>query len=166
MNIKGVSIALLVSLAATGPAFSFNEMILRNPDDLASLAVVEITGSYNRLVIDQVSTGEGVVNSVNVTIEGDRNGGPAGAAFGGVAVRNGLMPGEITQRGLGNSVDFDVRGSDNLFAVAQIGNDNAVWASIVGYGNQSSVYQTGNGNFASLSQNGIGNIISVSQTAW
>lgn len=166
MTFRRTSIALLVSMMVTGPALASNEMILRNPDDLANLASFDITGSHNRLVIDQVSTGEGAANGVAVVIAGDRNGGPDGAAFRGITTRNGLAPGSITQTGLGNSVRFGVSGSDNLFAVMQSGNSNTVLASITGHNNQSSVSQTGNGNFASYSQNGIGNMISVRQTAW
>lgn len=159
-------IALLATLVSAVPAIASNDMILLNPDDLSSLATFDVTGNDNRLVIEQVAPLSGGSNSVKVAISGDRNGGPEGAVFSGVATRNGLTPGHILQRGMGNAVDIDVRGSDNLFAVAQLGDYNTVRGMIVGTGNQSSISQTGNGNFVSFSQNGMGNMISVRQISW
>lgn len=166
MKFKSISIALLATVVSAVPVLASNDMILLNPDDLSSRAVLNIEGNYNRLVIEQIAPVQGAGNSVSVKIVGDRNGGPDNSVFTGIAARNGLSPGHIVQNGLGNSVEMDVRGSDNLFAVAQLGNNNVVRGYVVGIGNQSSISQTGNGNFASFSQNGIGNMISVRQTSW
>lgn len=166
MKFKSISIALLATVISAVPVLASNDMILLNPDDLSSRAVLNIEGSYNRLVIEQIAPVQGAGNSVSVKIVGDRNGGPDNSVFTGIAGRNGLAPGHIVQNGLGNSVEMDIRGSDNLFAVAQLGNNNVVRGYVVGIGNQSSISQTGNGNFASFSQNGIGNMISVRQTSW
>ena len=166
MKFKSISIALVASLVSAVPVLASNDMILLNPDDLSSLADLSIDGNYNRLVIEQVAPEAGAGNTLTVSILGDRNGGPEGASFSGVAARNGLEPGHIVQRGLGNSIDLDVHGNDNVFAVAQLGNNNTVRGYVMGTGNQSSISQMGNGNFASFSQNGIGNMISVRQVSW
>ena len=166
MKFKSISIALLATMVSAVPAVASNDMILLNPDDLSSRAILSIEGDYNRLVIEQIAPAQGAGNSVSVKIVGDHNGGPDNAVFTGIAARNGLAPGRIVQNGLGNSVDMDVRGSDNLFAIAQLGNNNVVRGYVIGSGNQSSIAQMGNGNFASFSQNGIGNMISVRQTSW
>lgn len=166
MDFRSLPIAVLAMLATVIPATASNEMILLNPDDLSSLATIDVTGSFNRLMIEQVTPANSATNSVRVAIVGDRNGGPEGSSFTGIAGLNGLTPGQIIQRGFGNAVDIDVRGNDNLFAMSQIGNDNTVRGTIVGFGNQASISQAGNGNFASFSQNGMGNMISVRQIAW
>ncbi len=166
MTVKSMSIALLVSLLGAAPALASNEMILLNPDDLSSRAVFNIEGNYNRLVIEQTAPAHGAGNNVSVKIVGDRNGGPENSVFTGIAAKNGLAPGHLVQRGFGNSVELEVQGSDNLFAVAQLGNNNMVRGYVIGIGNQSSISQTGNGNFASFAQNGIGNMISVRQISW
>jgi hypothetical protein len=161
-----VTYAFLAAALVATPAVASNSMILLNPDDLFSTAIIDISGNDNRLVIDQSYAGAGQGNTVDIRITGDRNGGPVGAAFTGPAARNGLTPGSLFQHGAGNSVRMQVTGADNLFAVAQVGSNNRVEASIVGFGNQASVAQTGTGNFAYFRQNGMGNIISVRQTAW
>lgn len=166
MTLRLLTTAVLAGLVLSNPAHAANEMILLDPDDLSNLATFEVTGSFNRLVIEQVAPQDGEMNSIRLAIRGDRNGGPEGAVFSGVALGNGLTPGQLTQRGLGNNVEFDVRGDDNLFAVAQLGNNNSVRGTIVGFGNQSSISQTGNGNFVSFSQDGTGNTISVRQVGW
>ena len=166
MKFKSISVALLATLVSAVPAIASNDMILLNPDDLSSRAILDIEGNYNRLVIEQIAPVPGATNSVSIKIVGDRNGGPEQSIFTGVAKRNGLRPGSIVQNGLGNSVQMEVRGSDNLFAVAQLGNDNIVRGYVMGTGNQSSIMQSGNGNFASFSQNGIGNMVSVRQISW
>lgn len=161
-----VSFAILaVALVAT-PAIASNSMILLKPDDLFSKAIIEFTGNDNRLTIDQSFSGAGQGNSVDVRIVGDRNGGPAGAAFTGPAAASGLTPGSLFQFGADNSMRVEVTGSDNLFAIAQTGSGNNVEASIVGFSNQAVVSQTGTGNFAYFSQNGTGNIINVRQVSW
>lgn len=160
-----LSIALVSALVSAGPVLASNEMMLLSPD-LSNKVVVAFAGNDNRLVINQALQGEGLGNSVRVSISGNRNGGAADLLFTSVATKNGLLPGSVTQTGLGNLVEMDVTGDDNLFAVAQLGNDNTVQATIIGVGNQASVSQMGNGNFASFTQNGMGNIISVRQVSW
>lgn len=158
-----IVLAILAGAFAAAPAFASNDMILRNPDDLSNLAIIDIAGNHNRLVIDQTLAGSGPANALDVGISGNRNGGPEGTSFRGVAARNGLAPGSLTQQGFGNSVRLEVVGDDNLFAIAQLGSRNTVEARVTGYNNQASVYQSGTGNFAYFSQTGMGNIVNVRQ---
>ena len=166
MKTSILSASLLLSLLCAAPAQATNDMILLSPDDLSNKASFDITGSGNRLVLDQTRPGAGAGNEIRVSILGDRNGGPLGAKFSGAAASVGLAPGLVLQRGFGNAVAVDIRGSDNLFALAQLGDSNVVRASITGVGNQAAIAQTGSGNFASFTQNGLGNIVSVRQTSW
>lgn len=166
MKTSLMSVAFAASLISAMPALASNDMILLNPDDLSNFATFDISGTSNRLVITQEHSGAGDRNAVDVSIIGDRNGGPVGVSFTGVATDVGLDPGSLLQSGFGNSIKARIEGDDNLFAVAQIGNNNSVEATIVGFSNQAAVSQIGNGNFTSLSQNGIGNIISVRQISW
>lgn len=166
MKISLTSMALAASLMTAVPALASNDMMLLNPDDLSNAAVLDISGNDNRLVILQDFLAGGAGNSIEVAITGDRNGGPQGRLFTGVAAVPGLEPGSLVQNGFGNLIKATVRGDDNLFAVAQVGNNNSVEASIIGFNNQASVSQMGNGNFTSLAQNGNGNIISVRQISW
>lgn len=159
-------VAFVGILMSATPAAAHNEMILLNPADLSNLAVFSIEGNGNRLVIDQTNPGSGTANVVRVSITGNNNGGPEGAAFTGVAGRSGLQPGNIVQNGLGNEVVLTVQGNANLFAAAQSGNNNAVVGRMIGTANQSAITQVGHNNFASFSQSGIGNIINVRQTSW
>jgi hypothetical protein len=161
-----VSFAILAAALVASPVVASNSMILLNPDDLLSKAIIDIAGNDNRLVIDQSFSGMGAGNSVDVRIVGDRNGGPAGAVFTDSAAASGLAPGSLFQFGADNSMRVEISGSDNLFAIAQTGSANTAEASIVGFGNQAAVSQMGTGNFAYFSQNGTGNIISVRQVSW
>ena len=126
-----------------------------------------MVGNDNVLtILQEAPLGADAFNSVRVRLTGDRNGGAAGRSFGGAALATGLLPGHLTQSGLGNLMDISVDGSDNLFAASQTGSANQLAASIVGHGNQSAVRQTGNGNIANFSQVGNGNMVSITQTSW
>lgn len=156
----------IAAIALPAPAHAMNELILISSDPLQNVATLELTGSSNRLQIVQEHFGGGSGNSIALTIDGDFNGGPLGAEFTGAARLAGLQPGSLTQRGYGNSMTFDVIGSHNLFAAAQIGNNNVINAAITGSYNQASVMQVGNNNFVGFSQTGFGNTVSVMQTSW
>lgn len=164
MKASQVLIATALTLALGSQAMASNDVVLLDPSDLTNIAVLDISGSHNRLVIDQAHFAGGGANRVEVAINGERNGGAA--AFTGTAARNGLASGTITQTGQGNAARVTVRGEDNLFSVAQIGNNNTVRGSIIGSNSQAAIAQIGNGNFTSFTQNGIGNSISVRQVSW
>lgn len=159
-------VALAVSIASASAAMAANDMILLSANDLTQKTVLSVTGDFNRLVISQAQAGDGAGNSIAVGIAGDNNGGPSGAVFNAVAAKAGLQPGGLVQQGFGNSIDIDVKGDSNLFAVAQLGSNNTVRGAITGMGNQAAVMQAGVNNFASFSQQGIGNSISVQQYSW
>jgi hypothetical protein len=143
-----------------------NDSLLTSNDAFFNSATLKIDGDFNGLQIVQEYVGGGAGNTLSVSIDGDFNGGPLNAKFSGAALLSGLAPGSLTQRGYGNSMSFEVSGSHNLFAAAQVGNSNTILASITGTANQASVSQTGNSNFVAFSQNGIGNTVSVTQTSW
>jgi hypothetical protein len=164
-----IQVFLLAYAAAFVPlhgANAANESILMTNNAALNDAAVEIDGDFNRLVIAQDHAGGSAGNSISVNIKGDFNGGPTRAGFTGAALLPGLAPGSLTQHGYGNSMSFDVSGSNNLFAAAQTGSYNTIMASISGSANQASIAQTGNSNFVAFSQNGIGNTVSVTQTSW
>jgi hypothetical protein len=166
MRISTILLACASIVAPLQAAHAANDWILRSNDDLLNSVAVEIEGDFNRLQIVQDHMGGGGANTLTVNIDGDFNGGPLGAKFTGAALLPGLTPGSLTQRGYGNTMSFDVSGSHNLFAAAQMGNSNTIMASITGTANQASVMQSGNNNFVAFSQNGIGNTVSVMQTSW
>jgi hypothetical protein len=156
--------AALFAWPAQG-ALAANDINILTMDDVSNVLRLHIEGDNNALQIDQENPG-GPANSITLNIEGDLNGGPLGARFTGAALTPGLQPGTLVQKGYGNSISFDVTGSSNLFAVAQLGNRNMVTASISGSANQASIMQVGNGNVAGFSQAGIGNTVSIMQRSW
>lgn len=160
--LSGMALALL----AMQDAHAANELILITNNTVTNSAVLDVIGYGNRLEIQQNVTSSPLGNSIQVQIHGNLNGGPSGSSFTGAALRSGLTPGSLVQNGFGNSMSFNVSGSNNLFAAAQYGNSNMITASIAGSGNQSSVVQNGNGNFAGFSQTGFDNTVSITQTSW
>jgi hypothetical protein len=166
MRIPAILFVCAAAVAPLQAAHAANEWVLMSNDNSLNSATVEVQGDSNTLHIVQDHLGAGGANTLSVTIDGDFNGGPLNAEFSGAALLPGLAPGSLIQRGYGNSMSFEVSGSHNLFAAAQIGNNNAILASITGTANQASVMQNGNNNFVAFSQNGIGNTVSVTQTSW
>lgn len=135
----------------------------------ANTATLSLTGSDNAFGIHQDGT-----NTLDLTIEGDRNGGTA--AFSGVAAAlrtattaYDLAPGVLSQTGAGNSISLTVRGeaggvgTDNLFAIVQDGDGNSVDGLQAGTGNQVAILQTGSFNTVGFTQTGSFNILAVSQ---
>jgi hypothetical protein len=166
MRISTILLACAAALAPLQAAHAANDLALASNDNLLNSADIAILGNFNRLQIAQDHFGGGSGNTLSVSIDGDFNGGPADETFSGAALLPELAPGSLIQRGYGNSMSFDVSGSHNLFAAAQVGNNNTIMASIIGASNQASVMQSGNSNFVAFSQNGIGNTVSVMQTSW
>lgn len=160
--VVGAVAALLIS--ASGAAAE-NELVLISPEAFGNKVQVSMTGNGNRLEVAQELTAVGT-NSITASIQGDLNGGPLGASFTGAALRTGLRPGSLTQRGFNNSMTVNVNGTSNLFAFSQTGSGNSLQASITGHANQAAVVQVGMNNYASFSQNGVGNIVSITQRSW
>lgn len=158
--------ALVAALLATAPAAanSSNILILGQPND-ANIFTADIVGNDNVLTILQEHEGGGS-NTIDISIEGDLNGGPAGSSFSGAAAFAGLTPGQISQRGHDNAMTIGVEGLGNLFAFSQDGSHNALTASIIGNYNQAAVSQIGMGNVVNFSQVGNGNMLSVVQRSW
>lgn len=135
------------------------------PDE-NNIVLLDVTGDDNVLYIaqDYVAPVGSPANRISVKIEGDRNGGQNGWESR-LPSRLGLEPGSLIQSGWGHRLDLTVTGSDNVFAVRQVGMSNAVTGVITGFGNQAAIQQTGSGNNVSFSQTGQSNTIVVSQTS-
>lgn len=166
MSFKHLVATVVGVMGTVSAAQAANEMILLDASDLTQVAVFNIEGNFNRLVIDQQLEAEGTGNTIEVSIEGNFNGGPEGSSFTGVAAELGISPGSLSQSGFGNQIGIEVSGERNLFAVAQTGSNNNVRGMIIGSDNQAAIMQQGMNNFVSFSQNGIGNMISVRQISW
>lgn len=160
------AMAAVALLWPTTSSFAKNELVILSQESFLNVARIEVDGDANSLTILQEHKGGGAANVLDVSLTGDGNGGPLGAAFTGAALSAGLQPGTITQRGFGNMMAVDVTGSRNLFAFAQNGSENALSGTITGMNNQAVVSQTGYNNFTAFSQTGNGNTISVMQTSW
>ncbi|WP_226781144.1 hypothetical protein [Oceaniglobus trochenteri] len=100
-------------------------------------------------------------NLFALSITGDRNNGRASFL---TDMGLSMTPGFFVQWGLRNEMDFQVTGSDNLFAARQDGDDNRLNAIITGSGNQAASSQTGDLNIATLIQTGNDNIASLTQS--
>lgn len=168
---KKKTLLAAIALLAFASRAQANQLSLDYAPAAPNVATLAITGDDNVLVITQkipstanAETAKG--NALNITIDGDRNGGFESASFAPELADFSLEPGLFSQQGLGNAIDFTVTGSNNLFAFAQTGNNNSATGAMTGFGNQSVVQQTGNNNVAAFSQNGNGNIVSISQTSW
>lgn len=157
--------ALILATAISGAVASEPQYLYQSTSD-ANVLTLDIAGDLNQLSIVQDFMGAGDGNTITASINGNRNGGPAGAQFTGVARNVGLAPGSLYQSGYDNHMDIDVNGSSNLFAFAQVGSHNSLTAQITGSYNQAAVYQSGVGNVVNFSQTGNGNMISVVQTSW
>jgi hypothetical protein len=125
-------------------------------------------GNYNQLVVSQLADG----NSSTTNFSGDSNGvgtltGAAGALTN-VNLVQGSVYQDSTGAGGGNSLTYNVTGSSNLFAFAQLGHGNTIDGTVGGLSassnNQVAVLQASSGNTASFSQSGAGsNNLAISQ---
>jgi hypothetical protein len=128
-------------------------------------------GDGNQLVVRQFADG----NRSTTNFDGNDNGvGTLSGAAKGLADLNtitltqGTVLQDSTTGASGNIVNYDVFGSRNLFAFAQIGGHNTITGT-VGTGahdsndNQVAVLQQGNSNTSSFSQTGGFNNLAVSQ---
>jgi hypothetical protein len=147
-------------------------------------ATVSQIGSYNSATATQYGNGNGLTvnqngnyNTASTLFTGNDNGvgsfvaGSAAATLDGASTD--LTQGVVLQNSsaalTGNTLDYNVHGSRNLFAFAQIGGGNTIDGN-VGSGshyssdNQAAVLQTGSYNTTSFSQTGAGgNTVAVSQ---
>ena len=133
--------------------------------------VIEQFGDGNYITARQ----DGAGNTLTARFFGDGNGvgtmtGPAGALTSS-DIGDELFVGNVFQDnggvGAGNSITYEVTGSNNLFAFAQIGAANSISGAVgttgVSNGNQVAVLQVGSGNGTSFTQNGGNNNLAVSQ---
>lgn len=139
---------------------------------LTNTATVTVqNGSSNVLDVFQ----NGSLNTATVYIQGSNNNNrPApqnvftGPAWDKALLVTGLVPGDIEQIGIGNTLTYNVGLSNlasngNLFAFHQNGSGNVINGSTDGSNNQAVVVQQGNFNLTNFSQVGSGNVIGVSQ---
>ena len=158
---------LATSVSAQANAESNFIELLEAANKEGNTIELAVTGSNNALTIAQeLMVGSSGSNVMNISINGDNNGGPTGASFTGVALKSGLQPGHLVQKGAGNSMSINVEGSSNLFSFLQNGTNNSLQARIQGSGNQAAVQQYGHNNHVSLSQTGSGNSIAISQRSF
>ncbi|WDR01351.1 hypothetical protein PSQ19_10985 [Devosia algicola] len=167
--IKIFAVLALLGSAIIGQAKASDTLYITS-DYYAStsrnVASVSALGDDNAIAVQQIFTGRGGANSLDIDIIGDLNGGPLTSAFKPTVAEIGLQPGQIVQTGHDNSVAMSIRGTGNLFAASQVGSHNMLTASVMGNNNQSAVSQTGYGNSLSFSQNGNGNSLTVIQRAY
>lgn len=136
-------------------------------------------GDINFLSVVQGLSSPASPNVVTASIFGDGNnqaGGfsapvslTAAVAATGYQTWDGLQPGELSQKGMGNVMSLTVgvdgvsQANDNLFAASQHGDFNTLTGTINGSMNQAVVAQTGNRNVAVFAQIGSGNSIGIVQ---
>lgn len=123
-------------------------------------------GDHNKLTVIQKADSNSVV--ANFTGSDNGNGSLTGIAASLLSANVNLVEGIIYQdassAGSGNNVTYNVNGSSNLFAMAQIGGGNTIVGTVGSSGNQAAVLQTGNNNLTNFTQTGgNNNAISVSQ---
>ena len=169
-NQKFTWIAALVAASAFGTvnASAETSSLTIGEEHSGNVLQLDVVGDGNVLQIEQAYAGsiaeQRSSNRVDISILGDRNGG-AGSDFGPLTSPE-LMPGHIVQTGHGNAIEFDVLGSNNLFAFVQTGTSNMASGVMSGFENQATVQQTGQNNIAAFSQSGNGNIVNITQTSW
>ncbi|MBS3651494.1 curlin repeat-containing protein [Pseudaminobacter sp. 19-2017] len=138
-------------------------------DGSFNAAYVTQSGSNNHIIVDQDRNS----NTATANFTGSGNGvgtltGVAGALD---TQHASLTQGTIFQdSGLamsGNTVTYNVTGSNNLFAFAQLGGSNTINGTVgssgVSNANQVAVIQTGSSNNSTFTQNGGSNNLAVSQ---
>lgn len=124
-----------------------------------NVGAVRQFGDMNKLSIEQRGNG----NLAEAVISGNSNN--LAAAFSGLAAVPGLdlRPGQLYQKGLGNTILSDTAGNNNNFAFHQDGGWNVAESMIIGNGNQVVMAQIGNGNVAITRQVGNGNVAVIRQ---
>ena len=160
--------AILLASAVTQAQAETNTIELLDDANLEGNVIeLSILGNNNELAISQsYMLGSIGQNFMDISIDGNNNGGPSGLDFTGVALESGLQPGNLIQEGFNNNMIVDVSGTSNLFSFLQQGSDNSLQASIEGTGNQAAVQQYGQNNHVSFSQTGSNNSISISQRSF
>lgn len=166
MNITRYLGAILLLGSMAQGASAANELTILSSDLIANSAKVEMSGNSNSLFVLQDHFGGLEPNSLEISIVGDRNGGPAGSLFDNRMLASELTPGTLRQSGFGNAMTIEVNGSENLFAAAQIGSGNVLTGFMQGEGNQTAILQVGTGNVVGFSQSGYANVLSVVQNSW
>ena len=159
-NYNNFSIIQGISTASTGNLATLNQLGSYNS------AIATQYGSQNHLNIKQLSDSNSVV--ANFTGDSNGNGSLTGIAAALLPSNANLAEGTIYQdstgSAYGNSVTYNVTGSSNLFAMAQIGGNNSIVGTVGSSGNQVAVLQKGLSNVTNFVQTGgNNNAISVSQ---
>ncbi|WP_321446610.1 hypothetical protein [uncultured Cohaesibacter sp.] len=166
-QLTAIAAILLMSAASQAKADTNVIELLDDANTEGNVIELNIMGNGNSLNLSQSFAFGGYgQNLMDITIDGNNNGGPAGASFTGVALASGLQPGNLVQEGFNNSMIVDVSGTSNLFSFLQNGSQNTLQASIEGTGNQAAVQQYGQNNHVSFSQMGSNNSISISQRSF
>jgi hypothetical protein len=174
-RLKG-SVGNFIAIREVGNGNNFSVLQGINASSTGNHATVTQTGSFNSASATQY----GDDNRLSVLQNGDFN--DTVANFTGSRNGNGLMTGiaaallpsnanlavgtiyQDSTGASGNHVTYNVNGSDNLFAMAQVGGNNTIVGTVGSSGNQAAVLQTGNNNLTNFTQTGgNNNAISVSQ---
>jgi len=168
-----------IHVTETGDWNNFSVLQGVNTSSTGNQATVSQTGSYNGGYVTQygddnlvtvAQLGDGNTATANFT--GNRNGNGSFSVLGALhqpplPLNANLTQGTIYQdsTGLGgNTVTYNVTGSDNLFAMAQIGGSNTITGKVTSGSNEVAVLQTGSSNVTNfVQQGGNANVISVSQ---
>ncbi|WP_319414494.1 hypothetical protein [uncultured Cohaesibacter sp.] len=160
--------AILIASAATGAHAETNIIeLFDDANTQGNVIELSILGNGNSLNLSQSFSLSGYgQNLMDISIDGNDNGGADGASFTGVALGSGLTPGSLVQEGFDNNMIVEVSGTSNLFSFLQNGSHNSLQASIEGTGNQAAVQQYGQNNHVSFSQMGSNNSISISQRSF
>jgi hypothetical protein len=186
-NGRGVSIARIkgshneLQVSEVGDWNNFDIRQGDGPGSDGNFASVNQLGSNNDATATQYGSGNFVMvnqngdgNSSTTLFDGNDNGmGTLGGAAGALDLTStNLTQGIALQDSSlslhGNSLDYNVHGSRNLFAFAQIGGGNSIDGRVGTGGNsndnQVAVLQAGNSNVTSFTQTGSGgNNLAVSQ---
>ncbi|WDR01348.1 hypothetical protein PSQ19_10970 [Devosia algicola] len=173
------SVGNFIHVSETGNWNNFNVLQGINTSSTGNQVTLTQMGSYNSGSVTQfgndnwlTATQIGDGNTATANFSGDRNGNGAFSLFNGLhqpvlPVNAYLVQGTIYQDstgGAGNSVTYNVTGSDNLFAMAQLGGSNSITGKVNSDSNEVAVLQTGNSNVTNfVQQGGSANAISVSQ---
>lgn len=159
-----------IVIEQTGDYNQFSVIQGQTESDTQNAARIKQDGDYNEALIEQ----QGSRNSARLTFDGDSNGISGMTGVAGTLVSANLAsltPGKAFQNSssslVGNSITYDVIGSSNKFAFAQIGGNNQI-TGLVGNdapsnGNQAAVLQNGSNNVSQFTQNGGTNNLSVNQ---
>jgi hypothetical protein len=170
------SVGNFIAIREIGNGNNFSVLQGINSSSTGNNATVTQTGNYNSAAATQFGDDNrltvlqnGDSNDAVANFTGSRNGNGlmTGIAFALLSENTNLAVGTIYQNSTGasgNHVTYNVNGSDNLFAMAQIGGNNTIVGTVQSNGNQAAVLQTGNNNLTNFIQTGgNNNAISVNQ---